>query len=104
VFSQDDIETSNGMKVPSFVLFKHSGETRVYTPGATKTRSIPDPRNFKKTLTVADGDPINVKPPAQSSAPAADGTISQAAAPASGGLLSKAAAQTQLNQATGGQQ
>lgn len=61
VFSPDDINAANNLKVPSYIRFLDSGEVRKYVPGLTKTQQMADPTS-RMPLNVARGDSLTLSP------------------------------------------
>lgn len=53
VFSPQDLEVANKLKLPSYVLFLKNGQLRRYTPGQTQTETL-----GRTHLTVAKGDAV----------------------------------------------
>lgn len=63
VFSPDDVNTANQLKVPSYVRFAGAdGAVRKYVPGQTKTSQMADPTS-RMPLTVASGDSLTLPSP-----------------------------------------
>lgn len=58
VFSPNDIQIANQLKVPSYVHFLKSGSTRKYVPGKTATRFLNSSSRLDRPR-VADGDPLD---------------------------------------------
>ena len=59
VFSPNDLQTADQLRLPSYVRFLDANELRVYRPGVTKTErmQMPDSRFMQ---TVARGDPVTL--------------------------------------------
>lgn len=57
-FSQDDIETANKLKLPSYVRFLDRNSVRAYRPGITKTQDMPM-SGSKFSQRVSRGDPLS---------------------------------------------
>jgi hypothetical protein len=55
VFSPDDLEMADKLKIPSYVRFLNDGSTRSYTPGKTAMQNMPSGRFVRK---VARGDDL----------------------------------------------
>ena len=73
VFSPNDIDTANQLKVPSYVQFSgQNNAIRMYTPGVTKTRSVPSQGYQAGNMQVADGDPLPAPPKSMPTAPDQD--------------------------------
>jgi hypothetical protein len=62
VFSPDDIGMANQLKVPSYVKFDNQNQIRMFVPGVTKTRAMPDPSYHTGNIQVSDGDPLPPPP------------------------------------------
>lgn len=63
VFSPDDINVAETLKVPSYVRFLHDSTTRVYSPGQTKTQRMTMPGYAKFPVKVAAGDDVPTPQP-----------------------------------------
>lgn len=61
-FSGDDIKTADQLKLPSYVRFLGTDDTRVYRPGVTKTEHMSMPGNLLGQI-IARGDPLVLPPP-----------------------------------------
>lgn len=71
-FSQDDIDTANALKVPSFIRFARDGSIAKFVPGQSKVFNVAaqDMHGNNTTARASYGDPItptqtNVNPDAQ---------------------------------------
>lgn len=62
-FSPDDMNTAQGLNVPSYVRFDSDSSIRKYIPGQSKTTSIPALDNPRALQKVAYGDPVTLSPP-----------------------------------------
>jgi GNAT superfamily N-acetyltransferase len=74
LFSPNDLQTADTLKVPSYVYFDRDQSVRKYVPGTTKTRTMNDPSHPHFNMKVADGDAVAQSDPVVQSAPAAQGS------------------------------
>lgn len=59
VFSPDDLDMANQMKLPSYIRFLNADDLRVYRPGVTKTEKMPM-EGTRFGVTVARGDALQL--------------------------------------------